>query len=251
MKDLILYGNLVQDTIHIYDEEFKMGQPNNNGRIIKSLGGIGNHVSTIELTELKLDYSVESMLGSEYNPLSSAFVVIDKKDGKRRKTSCVKWGHDTKLSGEYIKTEPAQWKHISYIDALPNLTAKDVWNMSTKEGNEAISVDLCGASFDYDEEILDIVDFIITSDTELHKLNPRHRFKSIIHSPTGTIYWENEEMRHIKNPITLDDDICILGAGDAYCVSFIAHYLKTYSMEESIRFAHENAYKFLVKKYKL
>lgn len=251
MKDLIIYGNLIRDKIHLCEDEFVMGKPNNNCRIIDSLGGIGNHVQTIELTGLDLSYSTKSMMGTDYDPISSAFVVIDKKDGKKRKTSCVKWGCDTRLSKEYIKHEESSlWHHISYIDALPNLSAGDIINMSGDYSVSTVSIDFCGSNFPMDANIFNWVDWIITSDTEKHKIPKDFLKKAVIHSPQGTEFWD-EEFKFIKNPIPLDENICILGAGDAYCVSFIAKYLKTYSMEKSIEFAHENAYKFLVKKYKL
>jgi len=248
MKDLIIYGNLIRDKIHLCEDEFVMGQPNNNCHIIDSVGGIGNHVKTIELTGLDLSYSTKFIMGTEYDPISQATVIVDKKDGKKRKTSSVKWGADTRLSAEYIQHESAQWHHISYLDALPKITVEDVIQM----GNscEFVSVDFCGANFPYDERIFNWLDFIITSDTEINKIPPHLHHKCIIHSPTETIYFDEVHgFQHIKNPIPFDEDICILGAGDAYCVSFIFQFLKTRSMKESIKFAHTNAYKYLVLKF--
>jgi hypothetical protein len=251
MKDLILYGNKINDTICLYDKEFIIGQPNNDCRVINSVGGIGNHVDAITSTSLDLKFCVEYVSPSEDDPISSAVVIIDKKDGKRRKSSCVKWGCDAKLNTQNLVHEQSRWHHISYIDALPNLVAEDIFPMHDVAG--IVSIDFCGANFRYDPSIFNWVDFIITSDTESNKIPDEFRFKSIIHSPEGTTFWDKCEARfkHIKNPIPLDDDICILGAGDAYCVSFIQRYMKSHSKEESIRFAHENAYEFLVKKYKL
>ena len=67
MKDLIIYGNTVKDTIHLYQDEFILGVPNNDCHIIDSIGGVGNHESTIELTGLELNYSIQSVSDAAYD----------------------------------------------------------------------------------------------------------------------------------------------------------------------------------------
>lgn len=261
MYDLVLYGNLFYDRIYQVDN-IRLGAHNQCQSYIADIGGIENHLKTIRYTELNLSTAFCAVVGfngksccdyeqcrypflGRYEPQknnSESIILIDKPNDIR-KTSLVSWGCDTELCDTDIKITPSKWHHFSYIDSLPKITSRTIKKLQVSGG--IVSVDLCGAGFKYDRSILDYVDFIIISNDEFGKLPTIPNTTILIHSPKETLYMSKGKLVMSIFNKTPQKNICVLGAGDAYCVSFIYNYLKTNNLPNSISFAHENASKYL------
>jgi len=209
----------------------------------------------------KMRYNNIDMLITESPKPTSEAVIISDIVNKTR-SSIVSWGacQDVNVIGGL----QSRWSHILYVDNLPNLDLNSLKNLSK---DSIISIDLCSSnqSGQTKEKILSMlpyVDYVFASseegacligeekehDTAL-KIGKLARGWAIIHSPDGSCVsnGSHKQTRSYRVQNKIKKSVNVLGAGDNFAAAFIARKIqKETTVEESVRFAHEEATKYIL-----
>lgn len=209
----------------------------------------------------KMGYNnVNMSITESLKPTSEAVIISDLTDKTR--SSIVNWGACQDIS--VVDGPRSRWSHILYVDKLPNLDLNSLKNLSK---DSIISIDLCSSnqSGQTKEKILSMlpyVDYVFASseegacligeekefDTAL-KIGKLARGWAIIHSPDGS-YVSNgshKQTRSYRVQNKIKKSVNVLGAGDNFAAAFITRKIqKETTVEESVRFAHEEATKYIL-----
>lgn len=232
---IILYGNEFQDTILTLDKFPKPNQTNLVSNIQKTMGGIYN----LERGFKKLNSTLAIVLYS----LSKSIATILYDQSKDQRSSLVYKEAEYLLSSEKF-IEEADWKHIAYIDHLPNLTEKDIKKMAE---TSTLSADFCENKInDQLKNLLPYLHYLFISAEDLQNIeNEIKNYLSgflIVHSKDGSYIWKKENgILYSINNNYIVENINPLGAGDYFASSFIYNILLKNNLEKSLLNAHKFA----------
>ena len=283
--DICLHGNLIFDKVYVVDG-FRENDSNTPKSIYKSPGALMNMVRSMLTFDWDVSIAIDSCVGNDssgeyirrwldnarklngnkivdnldtlFTKTSEAVIISDM--SKNNRSSIVNWGACSKM--EKVKDMGARWDHILYLDKLPNLRS-----LPFERGGRWTSADVCSSNHDdrTKSRILNMlrkVDFFFASEEEamslsstkspidavreLGKINPIGY--AIVHSPKGSLLCGRDgEIHEYKCKNIIKSPADVLGAGDHFASSFIAHRLKNPRSyyQDSIEFAHKSATKFV------
>jgi len=199
-------------------------------------------------------------IGNIKKPTSEAVIISDLQNKSR--SSIVNWGACQEINK--LNDYSSKWCHILYVDKLPNLDLNSLKHLSE---NSIISVDLCSSNHDDKtrEKILSMlpyVDYVFASseegrclvgkekdyDTAL-AIAKRARGWAIVHSPNGSFISDgvHKHTKGYKVKNKIQKPVNVLGAGDNFAAAFITKKIEDKNtVEESVRFAHEEATKYIL-----
>ena len=237
MKNLFVYGNIIQDRILTVSHRL---QENTSNEIINSthqVGGIENF--TRQFNRLNTNIKVKQVgINSE------AIIIINRLDGKR--TSIVEWG-DEIYTGNFQDDIQCDWLHIMYLDKLFTILPEHLEKYRKRK--TIISADLCisnhGDQIDRLSKLFKYINYLIISDVEAQDIQnllqiPEH---VIVHSPHQTIVDGNT----VQNPHYQECIVNALGAGDVYSATLVFNLIKGKKILDSIEKAHIIASEFVCK----
>lgn len=268
--DLVLLGNVVVDDVYKLNEWANEGTSNRYDSHHNSIGGIGNIIEALK--ERKLKIKVEYSIGSDTNgqlvqnyfdtisaeyklhtssqPTSHALILSNLQSNER--TSFVNWGcgHDP-----IVSNNPARWTHVSYLDIIYKIDLE-----ALRPHSDVLSADLCLSN--PSQEVIDAVrnqlqflDYLFVSESELPALanNPEELLSKyklsclVYHKRDRTLIFKNNGYKEVLGNHQLQEQVQVLGAGDAYCANFMFSKLNNNATdEESVLWAHEQATKFIL-----
>jgi sugar/nucleoside kinase (ribokinase family) len=211
------------------------------------------------LNKMRLN-KVKTNLIKCLDPTSEAIIISDLQNKTR--SSIVNWGACQKI--KTLKDHKSKWCHILYIDKLPKLDLNSLKKLSE---NSIISVDMCSSNQteEIKEKILSMlphVDYVFASSDEGRCLTNAEedyivaksiaelsRGWAIIHSPEGSFIsnGSHEQTTQHKVQNKIEESVNVLGAGDNFAAAFITHKMsENNTVKESVRFAHEEATKYIL-----
>ena len=268
--DISIYGNLIVDTVYEtfdFRESFsnkcerKYISPGGTANVVKSLYSIDKHLKISLDCEigndpdgaccLKWAYKINSKfenfsptIKKTPSPTSHALIISDLQKNKR--SSIVQWGACSEIKN--IDFKKSKWHHIMYVDALPNITEK---NLNDLQDNGTISIDFCLGRHSVEEKnrlfkILKFVDYVFISDVEAKSLTETNDLEKacfeiskntkgsvILHTPKRSVVGFNKgkNISTIKTNFIKDLNLNVLGAGDIYASAFIENMIKTHKCD--------------------
>ncbi len=269
-----LYGNLVADSVYRLDGSVRLGNPNDCSQHYWAAGGIANVARGLlecfpgtkvacssivgqdigggqcqqQLVEMGAD--IEEVTENIAAPTSSATVLLT----PHSKTSIVAWGAD-QHTRQFPHIE-ADWHHIAYLDALPNLLPSE---LDSFDG--ILSADLCRTQHDseFQFRIFDYIghlDYLLISDGEAMSLvdveTPKEACArlgslakgwAVVHHEAGS-YWSNGAVCGEHSAPKLHN-VNVLGAGDYFSAGFIGCNGEGLEIGDRIKRAHEVATRML------
>jgi sugar/nucleoside kinase (ribokinase family) len=284
--DICLHGNLILDKVYVVDG-FRENDSNAPKSIYKSPGALMNMVRSILTFGSDISIAIDSCIGNDssgeyiqrwlsnarklngnkivdnfeilFTKTSEAVIITD--ISKNNRTSIVSWGACSKM--EKLKNMNAKWDHVLYLDKLPKL------NSFHDHKGSIISTDICGSVHSERDKVrifkmLPCIDYFFASEEEAQsltststaleatkKLGKLLKGHAIIHSPRGSLVSDSAgDILEFKCETIIDSPVDVLGAGDHFASSFIAHRLKNkeLSIDKSVEFAHQSATSFVQNK---
>ena len=284
--DVSLYGNLILDTTYCvknyshgesnvcYEKNISPGAIANVAfalsRIAPDLSvnvesKIGSDSSGIYAKKWfanlkKLGYNIDANMIETSKPTSEAIIISDLLNMDR--SSIVRWGACQDI--DTLSECNSKWCHVLYADKLPNLNLNSLKKLSKRS---IISIDLCSSnqSEQTKEKILSMlpyVDYVFASSEEGACLTgeesdyntalavaKKARGWAIIHSPDGSSVSDGKQKntKSYKVQNKIQKQVNVLGAGDNFAAAFIVKKIKEETtVGESVRFAHEEATKYIL-----
>tara|TARA_B100000085_G_scaffold123031_1_gene111988 strand:- start:581 stop:1489 length:909 start_codon:yes stop_codon:yes gene_type:complete len=286
MYDVSLYGNLILDTTYCVndyshgesntclDKKISPGgianvaaaisriEPTLNINIESKIGGdiSGRYAKKWFANLKKLGYNVNANMIETSKPTSEAIIISDLLNMNR--SSIVNWGACQEINK--LNDYSSRWCHILYVDKLPNL---DLNSLKYLSENSIISIDLCSSNHNDKtrEKILSMlpyVDYVFASSEEGRCLIGKEkdydialaiaknaRGWAVIHSPDGSFIsnGQHKNTKGYKVENKIQKPVNVLGAGDNFAAAFISKKIQDKNtVEESVRFAHEQATKYIL-----
>lgn len=221
MVDVVVYGNLVIDTV--FDRFTKK----------TTLGGIANIWDAIQNIDPNIAVELEPVC------IGTALIYINSDNA-------------TKVSRPNLQIEchkpsivASRVSHIAYLNQLPNLS------FIQEIQSDIVTADIAGINtFDY--EILRYIDYLFISEDEL--LDYKCILKNIkgsliVHRAGGSTLYRKDGSQE-QNSHMIIKKINVLGAGDFLASAFIVNILKNQSDKQAMSNAHKQTLQFLTNKLK-